>query len=465
MTKRPNILLKSWRNLGRWDKIRLGLILIIFASISLSFLVVKLRIGYKKSASERTPNVGFAVWMQCLKESSDKRGDEYLAAIDGCLTLGGMRSPTVTPIPTVSISSTPGPTSPIDIPTPTVTLGQNITGELTLFESFSFSQGSKLPNIVVDNAGKRHIVWWDKKDKRIHYTTCATTKASCSADETLSQAGEAFYPSIALDTNGVPHVVWEVKKDGSGYDIFYSRLNGGSWSEPKQISHEPYSEMASIRVDTQGTIHVVYQSKGTKGVIYYISSADSGTTWSSPFLVGDGLYPRITLANGTTPYVVWNGNSSDSYGIFYRYKNSGWSNSVLVARGKKEQISDIRVDQSGTVHLVWGNYLISKVEYASFKNDKEVENRVDIVKGVTSLWPKFELDSAGNVYVVYQGHTVPGEWDIYYVVKTSGGWKEPVKMTNAGGVFQTPGIGLNGKDGAIVYYSKTNMEVVPFDLK
>lgn len=475
---------------------RLFVIAFLTVVAALSLFVIQQNLNISKRASEG--GFGRDIWglayrIECSRRAQEKFANfintadstkkrEINAFFNDCI-LSLTSDPT--PTPTGSLTVTPTPTGSTN-PTPTVTLTPTPTestsptgtptltptqspsgSSVELLEAYVLGKGSKLPSVAVDSTGKRHYAWWDPTDPAVWYSVCQETKSSCSSAVRISQSGKkSYYSSVTIDSANKPYIVWETKRSDGGYDVYFSKLENNSWTSPKLISNGNYSEVPVITIDAGDKIHVVFQSKNSStSNVYYTSSSDGGVNWLSPFEVGAGMYPRIKVEQNGKIHVVWNGNSP-AYGIFYRSSSgSQWSNQVNVTTGGKEQISDLAVGQNGTVHVVWGDYSASKVFYRTIINNQPQSSKENITGGVTSLWPKIALDNQGNVYVAYQAHFEAGSWDIYLVVKKSSNWQEPVIIQEGNNVVQTPGISLNGNNGAISYFDPTNVWTRPFKLK
>lgn len=309
-------------------------------------------------------------------------------------------------------------------------------------EPFALGSGGTKPSVAVSADGTQHFAWWNPNTLHIEYTSCSATEVgSCAATQALPDLGPSYYPSIALDPQNRPNVVFETKY-GSSYQVFWTRLENGTWSVPVQVSHEPYSELPDVAIGPGGILHVAYQSKqGNTGAVYYAES--DGSAWntaealervtatetlsvqaevannrlseSANAQLATGFYPRVAADENDRAYVVWSAPSP--YGIYYRLqKAKGWSKKIRVASGQKDQAPDVTVGREGSVGIVWGTYDDFNAAFAEYHKGKRENYSNDIDGGLAqSLGPRIATDCAGRFHFVFQGRpTASGNWNIYY---------------------------------------------------
>ncbi len=173
-----------------------------------------------------------------------------------------------------------------------------------------------------------------------------------------------------------------------------------------------------------------------------------------------GLYPRIAVSSDNLAYLVWNAPSP--YGIYYRHQNpgGGWSKTITVGTGGKDQTPDITVDGKGRVGVVWARGEGFDVSYAQFENDQKTQQSNKVGgKQAWSLWPRISHDCANNFHVVFQGSRAdPGHnWNIYYrTFNGAGSWSVLQKIAAARAQEQVPMIDTSSR-GAIIYSDTNNV--------
>jgi hypothetical protein len=218
---------------------------------------------------------------------------------------------------------------------------------------FALGGGGSKPAVAIDSDGNQHYVWWTSKGN-IQYSKCSGQGGNnCSSPQNLPTSGASYYPSIAIDPQGRPNAVFESKvTDGKGYAVYWTRKQGSSWTNPKRLTTEPYSELPDIAIGPGGVIHVVYQSKQSDtGYVYYTKSnsgfefepateldsaqsdaplaefgklAAQGKTPEAAegSQIANGLYPRIAADQNDDAHAVWN-LPGPNYGVKYRYQVGG----------------------------------------------------------------------------------------------------------------------------------------------
>lgn len=357
---------------------------------------------------------------------------------------------------------------------------------------FALDGGDIKPAVAVDDAGNQHYVWWSGGS--IRYSKCTGQGGSgCSSPENLPGSGKSFYPSIAIDPQGRPNVVFEsAMKDANKYAVYWTRKQGSSWTSPKKLSSEPYSELPDIAIGPGGVIHVIYQSKqDDTGYVYYTKS-NGGFEFSSPESletaqsnapiaefgklaaegkapeamegnkISNGLYPRIAADQNDDAQAVWNLPGPD-YGIKYRRQVGGaWQKAKTAGSGQKDQTPDITVAPNGSVGIVWGTYDDFNAAFAEFNNGNKDNSIGDIDGGLAqSLWPKITADCANDFHLVFQGSVnTDSKWNIYhrtYDPATNNlGSRETV--ADIGASEQTPAV--DAKSVIAVAYTNTTNGIV-----
>lgn len=349
--------------------------------------------------------------------------------------------------------------------------------------------GNKFPSVAIDSNGNIHYAWWNLGSNTIEYKRCNANNGGCTKTETISGGTTAYYPAIAIDSKNRPNVVWEARASDTRYAVYFRRKNGNSWQAVRRVStgSEFYAEVPDIAIGSNDVIHVSYQTKsGSTANVLYATSANGkkfksfdnlATIDNMPLtgavaelggqsadIVGTegtklsaGLFPRIAVGPDNLAYVTWNVPSP--YGIYYRHQNGGgWSSTIRVAAGSKDQTPDITVDGLGRVGIVWARGDSFDVSYAQFENDNMTHSSNGVGGGQEwSLWPRISADCGNNFHIVFQGSREdPGHnWNIYYrSFDGSGNWSDVQQVAAGGAQEQVPNISTT--DRAAVIYSDTN---------
>lgn len=226
-------------------------------------------------------------------------------------------------------------------------------------------------------------------------------------------------PAIAVDSAGTVHVVWHDSTDaagGSDWEIMYSNYTAaGGWANATVISDDAdlwntgASYYPDIAVDGTGTVHVVWEDE-TNG------------PWGGGIVDWEIMYTNYTA------------------GI-------GWANATVISDDgdawnmEKSESSEIAVDGTGTVHVVWrdgtfgpwgGGPTDNEIMYSShaagvgWANATVISDDNDVWNDGQSYAPKIVVDGTGTVHVVWTDDTT-GPWgsdfEIMYTNYTVGpGW-------------------------------------------
>ena len=175
--------------------------------------------------------------------------------------------------------------------------------------------------------------------------------------------------------------------------------------------------------------------------------SDDETHWNNE---GNGA-PEMTIDSNGKIHVIWTDDTNGIWGtdreIMYASSTDGitWSNATVISDGYGGVYwndgyctqSDITVDQSGTIHVVWGDWTNgawgTDVEIMYVSNNGTGWTNVTVISDDYTHWnnggsgdPKIEIDLSGNIHVVWTDATI-GPWgggtsdyEIMHVSSTDG---------------------------------------------
>ena len=240
------------------------------------------------------------------------------------------------------------------------------------------------------------------------------------------------------DYNDNLHIVYELDDGGGNWDTEYrsSSDNGATWSAPTTLwdgSVGGDSKTPAIAVDSVNALHVVanrLMAVTGETDIEYRYSSDTGTTWDVAETVvtdvgGNDSYssPTIEIGSGDIPHVVGNGDHPVAVKLNPWYTNrSGGAWAAITWL-------DARADQ----HM---------------------------------YYPDIVIDSADNIYVVYDGADAGGNYQMYANRYTGGAW-QGVEQLTAGAVWHFHhNLMLDTADKVYAFYldiTANNVEYVKYD--
>ncbi len=225
-----------------------------------------------------------------------------------------------------------------------------------------------------------------------------------------SSVGTVACPSIALDSLGEPRVAFHSL---SGRDLRYASWDGGTWSVEPVDTLGDQGYCSSLALDAAGNPHIAYWDRSLLRLRYawkeseawHYETVDSGWGGIDVALRLDALdRPHITYA---APLTFW----------YAERGPAGWTR-TLVDPSVQGYESDLAIDSSGRVHIVYQDELRGDLHYA-LKNGAlwsyELVDSTDVVgKGC-----RLALDAAGTPYVAYF------DWSntlVRVAVRSGGGW-------------------------------------------
>ncbi len=217
----------------------------------------------------------------------------------------------------------------------------------------------------------------DSLDLQISPRKTASQPFAWQITQVLSQESneESRNSKIDIDVFHNIHVVWEDSESNYGIvspNIFYKRYNPhfGFWSPPEIISFDStdYSRYADLDTDHLGNVHIIWTEKDGSGYdILYRRWIRTSNTWSSIYNVSSpchsfSLDSDIAIDTSGAVHIVWvdtsdyNGSGTDR-DIFYRFLPFGskiWSDIVDLSNSSYHSYHpELTVDIYNRPHVVW----------------------------------------------------------------------------------------------------------------
>jgi Neuraminidase (sialidase) len=283
----------------------------------------------------------------------------------------------------------------------------------------------------------------------------------------ISNTGSSHHPVIAADSAGNIYVVWTDYIWGfviDDFDIYFSRSTDGglTWSQAINPTNKLNSGGCDIAVDSIGNINVVWNvHSGDDRGIYFSHSTDEGLTWSQavniPNKFGYIRSAKMAMDSVGNIYVVWSEESRsirDLYDIFFsRSMDNGatWSQPVNIPNNLKSSNTEIAVDNSGNINVVWADITTigGRDIFISRSSDNGLtwSQPVNISKKLKGLNPKIAVDSARNIYVVWEeeGDEAIGSDKLFFSRSTDDGniWSQAVNITSSSAHPDDPDIAVD----------------------
>ena len=233
---------------------------------------------------------------------------------------------------------------------------------LTYDDAVSYGPPNNAKYIAVDDMGRVHVVWSDERDKNREIYHMVQSNCVWSAPERLTWSVErSARPVLAVDGTGRVHLVWNDSKDGN--KEIYHKIWTGSWDADRRVSETDGDSFASSVVADGFTLHLVYNEMvdGHNEVMYrvfdFIDWSAAVQLTSEPS--GDRMVASIALGPDGSLHVAWWDTREDPPGntegkIYYRSRTTCWLPEECVSGPDADAMrSNITVDDSGHVHVVW----------------------------------------------------------------------------------------------------------------
>jgi len=283
-----------------------------------------------------------------------------------------------------------------------------------------------------------------------------TTPVNISNTETISSS-----VSITIDGNKDLHVAWEEEfVHLSRYKIFYSHCTGDSWSAPINVSAEVRMSInPDITVDTLMYPHIVWSDESAFKVYWTYFDGDS---WTTPMEIfdkpGEDLGISVLTDDSNKIHLVWHNHTgtAENDEIWYSaYDDTSWSIPTNVSDDDDGSAwPDIDVDSAGNIHVVWMNYGVGGhpdcIEvYYSMYNGLSWSTPLNISNLIgSSCYPRIAIDSRDYPHVVWEerwSDTI-GHYSPYYAFYDGASWSTPYMITDTTENGMRPVIAIDIED-------------------
>jgi hypothetical protein len=289
------------------------------------------------------------------------------------------------------------------------------------------------PSIVAENSGNVYVAWYNEAstwDQKIKFKGSSDSGATWGTTIAVSNyTGYAANPDIALDGSGNLNLVWS---GGSAANIetYFSRSSdqGVTWSSFVNVSNTPGSSRSPVlAVDSSGNLNTAWfdYSPGNYD-IYFSRSTDDGANWSSPANISNNAAtsyaPAVAVDNDRNICLTWYDRNPGHWQVFFsRSTDNGvnWSAMQNVSQTSLPcSHPAIAVDSAANINMVWDkNTLFNEpiIFGRSIDNGANWSTPVELTDNPESSFsPEIALDSAGNIYVVWDDDGGPYNRFIYF---------------------------------------------------
>ncbi len=236
---------------------------------------------------------------------------------------------------------------------------------------------------VTDPTGKIWLFWQSRRDvnSNIYYATY-TTSWSPPARVT-NTAQDEFDPEPVVDRDGRVWVFYE-RSGFPGSEIYASYFDNG-WVEVGPISKgqiRAYHPAAAA----DSLIWLIWHStdNGT-GDLYY--SRYDGNSWSDPKPItddpGEDLLPSVAVDQSDHPWVSWQSDRDGSWQIYYSYYRNGWQKPEKISDNVAAIFCRTVCDRNNRVWFLWQGYTDNWEICADYRSGVGVEEEPEGLASAT----------------------------------------------------------------------------------
>jgi hypothetical protein len=330
---------------------------------------------------------------------------------------------------------------------------ENISGNIMVSDDPTGNTLQTLPDIIIDNSGTIHVLWYDFRDgsRDLYYSNSTNKGVSFNTGKKIGDADAGSLmiqkgPSIAIDNNGKIHVAW-FHYTGSIFNIYTANSTDGGKTfktNPKiadQLSADQFGP--DISIYGINNVYAVWMDTRTTGTanVYFAKSSDSGSSFGSDIKIntdsGNALHvnPSIAVDSKGIIHVVWEDNRSGDIDIYYANStNTGASfnsdKSIAGGTGSDQTKPSITIDRNDKIYVTYSDDRNDDSDIYFVKSSNSGDSWTtgikvnDNIATTTQTHSTVGVNSTGKIYVAFQDnrtHTSDSFDDIYLANSTDGG--------------------------------------------
>jgi hypothetical protein len=227
---------------------------------------------------------------------------------------------------------------------------------------------AETPQVVLDATGRAIAVWLvDNGDVTVVQASTRPNGGSWSEPIDLSET-DSYGPQVVVDSNGLATAVWNQTSEEDDQKLIWAATSqsGQDWSDPQPLSIPgTISNYPQLAVDSTGLVTAIWQSDDGTDTIIQSSTSQNGEDWSPiedvslSLTGGSAYYPAISLGPSGLAVAVWvldDGN--------YTIQSSAsqtlgeWSDPEDLGEGTDTFVAkpQVKVDSTGRAIAIWSSY-------------------------------------------------------------------------------------------------------------
>jgi len=264
-------------------------------------------------------------------------------------------------------------------------------------------------------------------------------------------------PCLFVDKDEVVHVVWS-GKNGSDFEIFYANNSGGSFSYEAVTDNDKDDLKPRLCVDSEGILHIVWQEETENGgEIFYLESSVEDLSVSEPVNVSNNVFedwnPSLFVDNESVTHIVWQGNSTGSWEIYYTKKvGESFLTPVNVSKTLSNDMNPcLYVDSNENIHVAWNGYDDKDSEIYHVKSSNNINLNFSNIVNITAndfddYNPSLFVDLFGEIHIAWELYK-EDRGEIYYIKSNMSDFILPLNVSKTffEAVHPSIFVDLNGK--------------------
>ena len=275
-------------------------------------------------------------------------------------------------------------------------------------------------HLAIENGGR---LWASYAKKPVGYVRlqvyCAYSDdggASWTETQvTFTDTDHHFYPVIAIDSVNNIHIAFTASGRGAfpaKRGLLYMKRTSGIWGSEEEIAlknvNNPGQSFPALAIDSSDNVHVAWHGTGwaPNNAVYSVNyrKRTSGV-WGGVETVSNEAIAQqdcsIAIDNSGNVHVAWGEWNSPNGVIYYKKRTTSWPARGAVSVGvASNRFPCVALDSNDYVHVVWVGP--DDILYRKRTTGWQAQESVYVIDALDgNLHPSIALNTDDTVYVVY----------------------------------------------------------------
>jgi hypothetical protein len=359
-------------------------------------------------------------------------------------------------IPTSTLTRTPVMPTPTQTPLPSATPLPTVAPVFSWIpEVVQESQASGyFANLKIDSQDNFQVGYFQDNFDMVWWMHTRSNKWS-APEQVSGGLGRGFHISLALDSKDNPHFAYHsYPLDNQEPFLFYRYWNGSAWMGAfKDSEYKVVNTDISMALGPDDAPHFVFMENYAYNLVY----ARFGGNGFINQVVGRAnpecqSLPIVVDENGN-PHLVY--QSADQGFVYATLQNEIWNWEVIDSSANAGWYSDIALDDSGQLYVVYYDRDEANLKFAS-RSQNGWDSQIIDSQGDVGRFPSIAVDSAGNIHVSYYD---ANNTALKYAFGKDDQWAVDT-VDNLGDVGKFTSIAVDSKDlPYIAYFDQDNEDL------